>query len=402
MVQKFNVQKLTSNILGNANHHDKSLLNPWGIVVAEDESIWVADNSDNLADPLIFNGHTGGVLTHYDLKGHHLSPDYVNIPDTTITIEAVGLTVPSHPTGLVKNCSKGFIINNVVTINPPVLTHGGSCLITCTEEGNIYGYNPNINPYNAQILVDNNNNPQANVQTSTAGRYGANGPYVPVYTGLTQVCDKLYVCDFAYGKIDVFDAFQRAPNGDLLVIGGPASASSTSQTVFTYPFKDITSGDISTLNPFNITHVGNRLYVSYAKYNPLHFSTFPLVSNSPLIDVAGASTGYINVFDLNGNFIKRLTTGDKLNSPWGMLLAPEGFDNFTGKLLVGNRGDGIINVFNYHGEHLGQLTGKNDFPLAFPSLWGLAKHSSSIYFVSAPHNNRDGLLGKIKSECNED
>jgi hypothetical protein len=46
------------------------------------------------------------------------------------------------------------------------------------------------------------------------------------------------------------------------------------------------------------------------------------------------------VFDVNGKFSRRLIgAGGALNSPWGLALAPAGFCNFGGDLLVGNFGD---------------------------------------------------------------
>jgi hypothetical protein len=59
-------------------------------------------------------------------------------------------------------------------------------------------------------------------------------------------------------------------------------------------------------------------------------------------------TDLVDVFDLNGNFVKRLiNTGaaDPLNSPWGITTAPGGFGAFANDLLVGNFGDGEIRAW---------------------------------------------------------
>ena len=51
---------------------------------------------------------------------------------------------------------------------------------------------------------------------------------------------------------------------------------------------------------------------------------------------ATAGMGAVAEFDTNGNLIKQLITGGPLASPWGIALAPSGFGQFGGDLLVGN------------------------------------------------------------------
>ena len=76
-------------------------------------------------------------------------------------------------------------------------------------------------------------------------------------------------------------------------------------------------------------------------------------------DVAGAGHGIVDAFDLNGNLIRRVTSGGALNSPWGLALAPAGFGQFGGNLLVGNFGDGHVNAYDPNtGSLLGTLAGK--------------------------------------------
>ena len=56
--------------------------------------------------------------------------------------------------------------------------------------------------------------------------------------------------------------------------------------------------------------------------------------------------GIVDAYDLQGNFLRRLATNGVLNSPWGLALAPAGFGDVGGDLLVGNFGDGTINAYN--------------------------------------------------------
>jgi hypothetical protein len=56
-----------------------------------------------------------------------------------------------------------------------------------------------------------------------------------------------------------------------------------------------------------------------------------------------------------------------LNSPWGLALAPAHFGRFSKDLLVGNFGNGHINVYNpVTGAHLGQLRHANGRPRVAP------------------------------------
>jgi hypothetical protein len=58
----------------------------------------------------------------------------------------------------------------------------------------------------------------------------------------------------------------------------------------------------------------------------------------------GAGLGLVNVFDTTGRFVKRLiSTGGRLNAPWGMALAPAEFGTLGNTLMV-NFGDGRINA----------------------------------------------------------
>ena len=115
--------------------------------------------------------------------------------------------------------------------------------------------------------------------------------------------------------------------------------------------------------PFGIQNVGGNLIVSYAKQD---------VAGAGHDDVAGAGNGFVDVYDSNGTFIKRLVSNGPLNSPWGIALAPSGFGQFSGDLLIGNFGDGTINAFDpVTGAFLGTLTDAAGNPIVIEGLWGL-------------------------------
>ena len=104
----------------------------------------------------------------------------------------------------------------------------------------------------------------------------------------------------------------------------------------------------------------------------------------------------------------RIGTMGTLNSPWGLAIAPSGFGSLAGDLLVGNFGDGRINVFSADPNSpafLGQLTdAKTGNPLSIDGLWGLipgngtgAGNMHDIYFTAGPNDESGGVLGVLQS-----
>src|SRR5580700_5779437 len=83
--------------------------------------------------------------------------------------------------------------------------------------------------------------------------------------------------------------------------------------------------------PFNIAAVNGQLYVTYA-----------MQTANMLGEATGADLGYVDVFDLSGNFVSRFASAGTLNAPWGIAVAPSGFGSIAGDILIGNFGDGMI------------------------------------------------------------
>lgn len=118
-------------------------------------------------------------------------------------------------------------------------------------------------------------------------------------------------------------------------------------------------------------------------------------------DVAGAGNGFVDVFDTDGNLLKRLASRGPLNSPWGVARASYAFGQFSGDILVGNFGDGRINVFDSDGDFLGMLRDAKGKPISIDGLWNLTlgggrnSSPSTLYFTAGPNGESDGLFGKI-------
>jgi hypothetical protein len=119
--------------------------------------------------------------------------------------------------------------------------------------------------------------------------------------------------------------------------------------------------------------------------------------------VAGIGHGYVDVFDTSGKLVQRLIAQGVLNSPWGVALAPMGFGAYGGELLVGNFGDGRINLFNAgSGAWLGELMTAGGEPIEVPGLWAIAfgnGHSGgdahTLYFTAGINGEADGLFASV-------
>ena len=144
--------------------------------------------------------------------------------------------------------------------------------------------------------------------------------------------------------------------------------------------------------PFDIENIGGKLYVTYAKQDKNKHD-----------DVSGPGHGFLDVFDADGTFIQRLITHGVLNSPWGMTLAPANFGQFSNDLLVGNFGDGRINVFDPKtGTFLGRLTNQRGVPIRIDDLWALifgnggqAGQTNQLFFTAGIGDESHGLFGMI-------
>jgi len=240
------------------------------------------------------------------------------------------------PTGIVINKSKGFVVNGS-------LGSASSEWITVTEEGKIYAYSPLADP-NAVLESDDS-------------AEGAS------YKGIAQSGDVIYVANFAELSIDVYDHNWEELEG--------------------YSFVDpnLPEG----YSPFNVAVICDKIYVLYA-----------VKEEDGDDEVAGPGLGIVSVFDLNGNFIKRLiNNGGQLNAPWGIVKAPKCFGKNAGKLIIGNFGDGSINVYDFDGTFISKLQSCSG-NIFIDGLWGLAANCNKIFYAAGPEEESQGEVGVIK------
>ena len=199
-----------------------------------------------------------------------------------------------------------------------------------------------------------------------------------VYKGLELANDGtgnfLFATDFHNGKIDVFDK----------------SYNLVASKSFMDPM--IPAG----FAPFNIRLIDSVLYVTYAKQ----------LGPENKDDEKGAGNGYVNIFNTGGSLVKRFASQGKLNSPWGIEKAPEGFGQGKRVILVGNFGDGHINVYEeFEGEFLRQLKNYGS-PVWIDGLWALTFPDNNVpgddpnklYFTAGPNDESNGLFGYLTKQ----
>jgi len=114
------------------------------------------------------------------------------------------------------------------------------------------------------------------------------------------------------------------------------------------------------------------------------------------------------VYSPAGTLMQHLISTGKLNAPWGVAIAPANFGDFANDLLVGNFGDGLINVYNpTTGAAVATLNDVYGAPITVPNLWALqvgnggsGGDANAVYFTSGipgPDNGQHGLLGRVQA-----
>jgi uncharacterized protein (TIGR03118 family) len=142
---------------------------------------------------------------------------------------------------------------------------------------------------------------------------------------------------------------------------------------------------------FNVQNINGKLFVTYA--NPS--------------DPNGVG-GVVDEFTTDGTFVARLITdptGTHLDNPWGIALAPTGWGQFGGDLLIGNNAvDGTINAYTPGGTWQGQIQLINGQLFSEQQLWALTFGSGSasggspnVLYFAAGFNAAatDGLVGAL-------
>ena len=263
----------------------------------------------------------------------------------------VPLVVTIHggpPTGQVSNTTTGFPVTGS-------LGTGTARFIFATLGGAISAWTPAAEATDSVVVAS---------------------PPGAAYTGLTMINTpsgpELLAANFAQGRIDVFDSSFHLLTTPRLFRG-----------------VNIPKG----FAPFNVQALGNFVYVAYAKVDPATGRS-----------VDGRGLGFVTRFTVDGMHWKRIAARGELNAPWGLALVPAGFGSLTGKLLIGNFGDGHIGVYEPNKWQFRDfLRGENGRPVQIERLWALLPGTATtggtdaIWFSAGIGNETHGLVGTFKA-----
>lgn len=308
----------------------------------------VSDGSATAAniDPNLKNGwgiafNPTGVMWVSD-NNTHLSTLYDGngVPQSlVVTIPANAAGTAAGPTG---------IVFNKTAADFQISANGGAAsnavFMWATDAGTIAAWSPKVLPTQAVNAYDD----------------GAGGAvYKGLAIGVNGGANVIYATDFHNKKVDTFDrAFNKILVGKFVDPNLPAGFS-----------------------PFGIAAIGNTVYVSYA-----------VLGSNGKTQVNGAGNGVVDAFDTAGNFVKRIATGGTLNSPWGMVIAPSNFGSASNDLLVGNFGDGTVDVFDPNSNALiGALPNPDGSTFKQAGIWGMSfgnnaanQPSNTLFYAAGP------------------
>jgi len=243
----------------------------------------------------------------------------------------------------VPDCVTGQVANSTKDF---VVSQGGNSgpaafIFATFEPGTISGWNPSVDASSSVVVVN------------------ANAWYTGLAIGVNNGANFLFGADNLGNKVDIYD-------GKFKLVGHFSDSKLTGLIVY------------------NVQNINGKLYVTFSDSN--------------------FSKGAVDIFTTSGKLIKRLTKDAHLKAPWGVALAPKNFGSASNALLVGNVGDGRINVFNAKtGKFMSQLKGTNNKVLSISGLWSLAfgqgggmnGKPNQLFFTAGPNGYANGLFGVI-------
>jgi uncharacterized protein (TIGR03118 family) len=310
-----------------------------------------------LIDPDLVNpwGVSFGATSPFWISdtGTNRSTLYTVVGTSVIKNPTTNVVVTGGPTGQVSN-------NQGTAFQVTTPTPANASFIFANLNGTISAWAGGLGPTGP-----------AQVKVTTAG-----ASYTGLAIGSFGGNSYLYAANNSQGKIDVI-------RGD----GTTFTPVSLGPNAFVNPM--LPAG----LVPFNVQNIGGLLYVTYSLPYTAGATTAPLGS------------GAVAIFNTDGTFMRQLTAGGNLASPWGVALAPAGFGEFGGDLLVGNfsfvRSE--INAFDpVTGAYLGTLSDLGGNAILDPGLWALTFGNGgsggsldTLYITAGIQGQQHGLFAAI-------
>ena len=200
-----------------------------------------------------------------------------------------------------------------------------------------------------------------------------------LYTGLAinNTGSMLYAANNAAGAINVFNSSFAPVNLGPSAFATPATISAMN------------------LVPFNVQNINGSIFVTYAP-----------VGHAAQTGAA-LGQGAVAVFSESGVLQQVLTGAGHLAAPWGITLAPAGFGQFGGDLLVGNFSyinTGISAFDPVTGAFLGTIPIDAGIGNTPGGLWALGfgiggsnGDPNTLYFTDGIDGETHGLFGAISA-----
>jgi uncharacterized protein (TIGR03118 family) len=172
--------------------------------------------------------------------------------------------------------------------------------------------------------------------------------------------------------------------------------------VFDNQWKDVTASyhfqvppTVGDFHVYNVLSSGGHLFVAYAK--------FDVNGDEGQEEVDGPGLGHVVEYNEDGTLVMDFKDQGKLNSPWGMVIAPPTFGAFANHLLVANFGDNNIVAFDPNtGEYIDCLHDSDGKPLPVEGVWALTfgngvslGDAKALYYSAGPAKEFDGVFGRI-------
>ncbi|MEO5711892.1 MAG: TIGR03118 family protein [Luteolibacter sp.] len=365
---------------------DKYLINPWGIALRPPGAgghIWTS-NAGNASTSTYIGDVNGKPLTQDGLK-------LVSIAGPQISYED-GLT---NVTGQVYNAASDvagqpaeFFIKGAasdLTSGKPVQlpeSSGPAKFVFVTTDGT-------VNAWRAKTAESMDTAIVVKDYSDHGKEHDSKLPYRAAFTGVAMTTsafvkdatgnpvadNRLYVTDFQNNRIHTIDN-KWQDISDKVRFETPAN------------LPEGCSG-------YNIQCIGDKLYVVYAVVDQS--------ADEAAVDEPGVGHGHVVVYDCDGHLLQEFADKGLLNSPWGVAIAPKGFGDFGGDILLANFGDGSIAAFDaktgaFH-DYLRDGEGRT---LNIDGIWGMVfgngvglGDAMSLYYTAGPNGEQDGVFGKV-------
>ena len=357
---------------------DPHLINPWGIALRPPGvggHIWIS-NGGNLSTSTYIGDVNGSALTQDGLKLVYLSSPLISYEDglanVTGQVYNAASDLPGQPlefpvTGPASNLSSGAPVS-IGTVS------GAAKFVFVTTEGTVHAWRAGTTESMDRAVIVKDYSDRGRDQITSL-------QYRPAFTGVAMTTsagatNRLYITDFENAIIRVLDNRWH----DI-----------TERVPFARPAK--MPEDFS---PYNIQLLGDRLYVAFAAVD--------VDADEAGADVPAPGAGHVVAYDLDGRIVQEFADSGRLNSPWGLAIAPANFGPFSGALLVANFGDGTIAALDLKtGAFRDYLRDDGGKPIVIDKIWGLAfgngvslGDADSLYYTAGPNDEQDGIFGRLR------